>query len=39
VRKDIVQTLIEEEKSRRQEAFVTELRKKAKVEIVESAGS
>jgi parvulin-like peptidyl-prolyl isomerase len=39
VRKDIVQTLIEEEKSRRQEAFVAELRKKAKVEIVEGAGT
>jgi parvulin-like peptidyl-prolyl isomerase len=38
-RKDIVQTLIEEEKSRRQGAFVAELRKKAKVEIVEGAGS
>jgi parvulin-like peptidyl-prolyl isomerase len=39
VRKEIVQTLTEDEKRRRQEAFVAELRKKAKIEIVEGAGS
>jgi parvulin-like peptidyl-prolyl isomerase len=38
VRPEIVQTLAEDEKRRRQEAFVAELRKKAKVEILEEAG-
>jgi peptidyl-prolyl cis-trans isomerase C len=39
MREGIVQTLAEEEKQRRQQAFVDELRKKAKIEIVEGAGS